>query len=55
MLRYNLILVFAVLVRADDFLTTTFDQCQTCMETGVHCISEDFSQTKCCNYDPASE
>lgn len=55
MLRFNLSLLCAALVRGQEFMTTSIDQCQTCMETGVHCISEDFSETKCCNFDPNTE
>lgn len=55
MLKYNLTLLLAALVRGEGFETTSKDQCLTCMESGVHCINDDFTETKCCNFDPITE
>ena len=50
MIRYDLILMFAfALVNASNHLTTTVEECNKCMETGVHCISANFMQTRCCD------
>lgn len=35
--------------------TTTFGECSTCLSTGVHCASFDFSQTACCDFAAGSD